>query len=399
MPVAANDFSRGYYSYDEVAGDFELTHFSIANDEETLIPFIQAAQRVNPDLKIWASPWCPPQWMKDNGHYACRTSKAWVESSLSTQKRGAANVNMPVPPANDSPLRFRMTPVDNGLDPAQQRLTERTDVFIQEERYLDAYARYFGKFIDAYQAKGIRISMVMPQNEFNSAQNFPSCLWSPSGLARFIRHLGPEMEKRGVEVYLGTIERADPALADSILRDPEAGRYVKGCGFQWAGKDALPVLHERYPEMVMMQTEQECGNGLNNWEGAMHSWELMKHYFTHGVSVYDYWNISLLEGGVSRWGWSQNSLVTVDAEARQHRFTPEAYLLKHASHYVQRGARLLKASGNYTDRLAFLNPDGRIVLLVANQQAHAYPVTLQVGDWQTTITLSPGSIRTVVIGG
>lgn len=123
---------------------------------------------------------------------------------------------MPVPPADDSPLRFRMTPVDNGLDPAQQRLTERTDVFIQEERYLDAYARYFGKFIDAYQAKGIRFSMVMPQNEFNSAQNFPSCLWSPSGLARFIRHLGPEMEKRGVEVYLGTIERADPALAGSI---------------------------------------------------------------------------------------------------------------------------------------------------------------------------------------
>lgn len=138
MPVAANDFSCDYYSYDEVAGDFELAHFSIANDEETLIPFIQAAQRVNPDMKIWASPWCPPQWMKDNGHYACRTSKAWVESSLSTQKRGAADANMPVPPADDSPLRFRMTPVDNGLDPAQQRLTERTDVFIQEERYLDA---------------------------------------------------------------------------------------------------------------------------------------------------------------------------------------------------------------------------------------------------------------------
>lgn len=60
---------------------------------------------------------------------------------------------------------------------------------------------------------------------------------------------------------------------------------------------------------------------------------------------------------------------------------------------------MLKASGNYTDRLAFLNPDGRIVLLVANQQAHAYPVTLQVGDWQTTITLSPSTIRTIVIGG
>ena len=55
------------------------------------------------------------------------------------------------------------------------------------------------------------------------------------------------------------------------------------------------------------QTEQECGNGSNDWTGAMHAWDLMCQYLNNGVSGYFYWNTSLLDGGVSTWGWSQNS--------------------------------------------------------------------------------------------
>src|SRR5450631_1559307 len=62
MPVAANDFSRDWYSYDEKDGDFEMKNFSIANDTETLIPYIRNAQKYNPGLKLWASPWSPPSW-------------------------------------------------------------------------------------------------------------------------------------------------------------------------------------------------------------------------------------------------------------------------------------------------------------------------------------------------
>src|ERR1700742_3071137 len=71
---------------------------------------------------------------------------------------------------------------------------EGEDMFFQEPRYFEAYARYFGRFIDAYRAEGIPVGMVMPQNEFNSPQNFPSCTWTPEGLARFLRALGPEMQ-------------------------------------------------------------------------------------------------------------------------------------------------------------------------------------------------------------
>ncbi|MDR1585461.1 MAG: beta-glycosidase, partial [Prevotellaceae bacterium] len=72
MPVGANDFSRDWYSYNQTDGDFEMKNFSIENDRETLIPFIKSAQKYNPNLALWASPWSPPTWMKDNKHYACK---------------------------------------------------------------------------------------------------------------------------------------------------------------------------------------------------------------------------------------------------------------------------------------------------------------------------------------
>ena len=356
MPVGANDFSVDFYSYDEVDGDFALEHFSIDRDREALLPFIRAAKAVNPALKLWASPWCPPMWMKVNRHYASRTAPF------------------------------------NGL--AKERETpEGTDAFILQPAYLEAYARYFGKFIDAYKAEGIDISMVMPQNEPNSDQVFPSCTWTPEGLIAFLKYLEPEMDARSVEVYLGTMERADPEMWDRILTDPEVGPDLKGMGFQWAGKDALPELHRRHPELPCYQTEQECGDGRNDWRGAMHSWDLMKHYFSNGVQGYFYWNTSLLEGGISTWMWCQNSLVTVDKESKTFRYTPEYYVLKHASHFVKPGAKVLELQGTYDDALAFLNPDGRIVLILSNQENA--PTTVSID--KHPFTLPANSLNTILL--
>ncbi|MDO4160253.1 MAG: glycoside hydrolase family 30 protein [Prevotellaceae bacterium] len=394
MPIGANDFSLDYYSYNDVDGDFEMKNFSIAHDDSTLIPYIKAALKVNPDMRIWASPWCPPSWMKTNKHYACASTKAWfaraMASTANEDKEEAAKQK------EEDPLRFRLEVVDNGLPVEREVITEGTDVFIQEPAYLQAYATYFGKFIDAYKEEGINIFMVMPQNEPNSAQPYPACLWSSKGLANFIKYLGPEMHRRGVKVFLGTIERADPLLPDSVVTDPEAGKYISGLGFQWAGKDALPILRNKYPNMQMFQTEQECGNGLNNWEGAMHSWDLMKHYIVKGkVNAYDYWNISLFKDTYSRWGWYQNSLVTVDKDNKTYMFTPEAYLLKHVSHYVKPGAKCLNTKGNYSDVLAFVNPDNSVAVIVANQNKNDMNVTLNVNGKRHTLTLKAESVNTI----
>ncbi len=72
MPIGANDYARDYYSLNDSVNDFGMKYFSIERDKGTLIPYIKAAMKYKPDLKVWGSPWCPPSWMKTNNHYACR---------------------------------------------------------------------------------------------------------------------------------------------------------------------------------------------------------------------------------------------------------------------------------------------------------------------------------------
>ena len=95
----------------------------------------------------------------------------------------------------------------------------------------------FSKFIEAYKKQGIPIFAVMPQNEFNSAQIFPSCCWTSASLANFIgNYLGPAMQVQGVEIMFGTMERANESLVDTVLTDPVSGKYVKRCRFPMGGE-------------------------------------------------------------------------------------------------------------------------------------------------------------------
>jgi glucosylceramidase len=368
MPVGANDFSRDWYSYNETDGDFEMEHFSIDNDRETLIPFIKNALKYNPDIQLWASPWSPPLWMKDNRHYACAPLSDFFDKAF-----------------------------HNDIKPEQVR-REGDNMFIQEEAYFKAYARYFEKFITAYRNEGIRIGMVMPQNEFNSCQPYPACLWHASVLNTFVgQHLGPAMKALGVDLMFGTMERPKPAQVDTVLQDPHSSQYVTGVGFQWAGKYAMGDIHKRYPSLKIYQTEQECGNGRNDWGMCTYAWQLMKHYFQHGANVYEYWNTSLEEGGMSRWGWRQNSLVTVNKEAKTYKFTYEYYLLKHASHFVLPGAQYLASSGAFTDLMAFKNPDGSYVLILHNSTDAEISPVVKVGGRTVSAPLKPHSFNTIVL--
>ncbi len=368
MPIGANDISRQWYSYDETPDDFALEHFSIANDLETLVPFIKSALKHQPALKLWASPWSPPTWMKYNKHYAAA---------------------MP-PPGQHG--------VTNGLKPDQVG-KEGTDMFIQQEPYFRAYASYFGRFVDEYQKQGIGVSMVMPQNEFNSAQVFPSCTWTPEGLARFIGYLGPEMEKRGVEIFFGTLERPKSELAEVSLRDPLASKYIKGVGLQWAGKGAIRDIHRAHPNLRLYQSEQECGFGENDWRYCRYTWSLMKHFFGNGVSAYLYWNMLMPKNQLSTWGWPQNSLVTVDTATQTFVYNYEYYLMKHLSHFVRPGATYLETVSHkgYENQLAFANPDGSIVIIVHNDQCEEMTVRLGIGNRMIAPTLPANSFSTFVM--
>lgn len=377
MPVGANDFSRAWYSYNETDGDFGMKHFSIANDLETLVPFIKNAQKYNPALKIWASPWSPPSWMKYNHHYAARSVLG--NSDFKSEEWG-----------------MDMKGINNGLA-ADKEGKEGTDMFIQEEKYYKAYALYFEKFIKAYRAQQINIRMVMPQNEFNSAQVFPSCTWTAKGLASFIRHLAPQMKTIGVTTFLGTVERGNEKLCDTVLQDAVNSAFVKGAGFQWAGKDAIAGIHQRYPQLQLYQTEQECGNSKNDWKYCQYAWTLLKHYLESGANAYMYWNTSLKQGGISTWGWKQNSLVSVDTLQKTFTWNYEYYLLKHVSHFVKPGAKLLKLTGMVTNALAFRNPDKSIVVVINNETAAVKKLAIQCGGVWIYPELQPGTFNTFLV--
>lgn len=366
MPIAANDFSRDWYSFNETDGDFAMKNFSIARDEQTLIPFIKTAQRFQPNLSVWASPWSPPTWMKTNKHYA---------QSMSSSSQPS-----------------------NGLRP-DQVVAEGTDGFIQQKAYFQAYALYFKRFLEAYHDKKIPINMVMPQNEFNSNQSFPSCVWTPKGLARFIEHLHPAISPLKVDMFLGTMERPNTKLFDEIYAHPKARAAIKGIGFQWAGRPAAPFLGRAYPHLKLYQTEQECGDGRNDWRYARYSWDLMRDYFRAGVSVYQYWNIALIKDKPSTWGWKQNSLVLVDSATKSFSYTPDYYMFKHICHFVEPGARRVNAQSwtGYDNALAFVNPDGSQVMVFQNDQPDPMPLRIGMSGKTVSVTLPPHSLNSVIL--
>ncbi|GIZ10209.1 hypothetical protein [Flavobacterium sp. UMI-01] len=367
MPIGANDYAVNWYSHNETAGDFAMTNFSIDRDKKRLIPYIKEAQKINPKMAIWASPWCPPAWMKHSKHYACKAN----------------------PEFNDLPKEWSST----------EELVSR---FITEPNYFEAYALYFSKFVKAYEKEGIPIYAVHVQNEYNSAQNFPSCVWKPQDLGIFISdYLGPKFKKENpkTQIWLGTVERPQLERVTDILEYKNAKDYVTGVGFQWAGKGAIKAVHAEYPKMQLMQTETECGDGSNDWKAAEHTFGLMKHYFENGANSYMYWNMVLDETGKSQWGWKQNSMISIDSKTKAIRYNPEFYLMKHLSSFVAPGSVKLATTGNDENAIVFYNAkENKVIVLAYNNLDDKQDLQLNINNKNLKMELDAKSFNTFTIG-
>ena len=346
-PIGASDFALDFYSYNETDGDYEMKNFSIERDEKLLLPLILEGVKRQEEMQMFASPWCPPLWFKTKKVYS------------------------------------------NG-------------VFNRTEENLKAYALYFKKYVQAYHKAGVPIVHVHPQNEPCSNQVFPSCVWRGNELAEFIGgYLGPALENEGVDIFYGTINGPEGDWRFNWTRysdylgyamQTDAKKYIKGVGYQWAGKFALPQTQDDYPELEIIQTESECGDGKNTWERMMHVYALMRHYFRFGATAYVYWNISLEGDGASTWGWNQNSLVNV-VDGKAH-LTNEYYLMKHFSHFVKRGARYVKMHGDMSSICtAFQNPNGEYVVVAYNPYPHDITVTIN----EKSYLLPVDSVSTIII--
>ena len=346
-PMGASDFSLDFFSYNECDGDFEMENFSIERDKKLLLPLIKEGVKRQKEMQMFASPWCPPLWLKTKRAYSNGT--------------------------------FKMT-----------------------EENLKAYALYFKKYVEEYLSLGVPLVQVCPQNEPCSNQVFPSCIWTGKELAEFIGgYLGEALKDLPVDIVFGTINGPETdhrklytRYSDYLgcaMHDERARRYIKAVAYQWAGKYALLETHDDYPELEIIQSESECGDGTNSWDHMMYVFEMMRQYFRLGASSYVYWNIALEGDSASTWGWRQNSLIHINDGVAT--LTPEFYLMKHFSHFVKRGARYLKLLGEYSSSTAaFRNPDGTIVLVAANPYTEEITITFECKSY----TLPPRSVNTVV---
>lgn len=367
-PIGASDYAFGYYSYNDVKDDYTMRNFSIDRDRYILIPYIKEALKVRPDLKLWASPWTPPAWMKVNEHY-------------SQKSHGIEGTDIG----------------HNRLDP-NHNMTGNVTGFKMMQGYLQAYALYFSKYVQAYRKNGVNIQMIMPQNEIAWTPCWPSCTWRAEDFAIFVaQYLGPQFEKDSLdtEIWFGTVNYPNPDYMRTFLEFKDVSKYIKGAGVQWTGMRALPTIHKEYPQYAYMQTENMCGNGENNWTSLENTWNAVVHCFNNGVSSYIYWNMVLDETGKSAWEWSQNSLVVIDRNTQQVHYTDEYYLMKHLSHFVQPGSRLLKASDN-KNMLAFRTYDNKVVAVVYNPKEEEQTYSFKVDDKKVSVTLKAKSINTLV---
>lgn len=287
---------------------------------------------------------------------------------------------------------------------------------IMEDKYLKAYALYFLKFIQAYKAEDIHIHQVHIQNEPFADQKFPSCLWSGEQLRVFIsKYLGPlfEQEHLDTEIWLGTLNGPEQMkflangkigidlfdeYVDHIMFDETATKHISGIGYQWAGREAIQRTRESYPNIKLMQTENECGDGDNTWQYARYVFNLMRHYLRNGACAYIYWNMILEEGGESTWGWHQNSLITIDPLTKDVIYNPEFYVMKHFSSFIKAGAQRIEVQGAWSGAaVAFENPNKEIIVVVANNVDYTRQLSLNINNENCFIELNGYSFNTFVI--
>jgi glucosylceramidase len=334
VPIGASDYATSWYTLDDTAGDYSMSKFSIARDQQKLIPFIKAALQIQPAIKLWGSPWSPPSWMED--------SNSNMKSDAQTQQ---------------------------------------------------AYALYLAKFVQEYAKIGITIGAVHPQNE----PGYARVHWNQTLLVNFFKtYMGPTFAQQNLtaEVWCGTMSApADANIATAVAADAASLAYVKGFGLQWNLQTTVATLA---PKGIVMQTEHPCGNynfDTPYWKQSQYnaskppndhaygeeSWQLIRDWIASGVNSYNAWNMVLDTVGKSLDGWPQDALLVVDRTAKTLTATGAYYAFRHFSAYIVPGATRIGTTGS-TDALAFKNPDGSIIVEVYNKAASAAATTVGIGS-------------------
>jgi len=350
VSMGASDLDATVFSYCDLPKgetDPELKHFNLSQDTLHLIPIIQAALKINPRLKIMASPWSPPVWMKSNG--------------------------------------FSM-----GGHLLKQ--------------YYDSYALYFAKYIKAMKSKGIAIHSLTMQNEPEHGGNNPSLLMDAEEQRVFLRdHLGPLLAKEQIktEVLLYDHNADHPNYPISIFNDPKAKAYATGSAFHLylGNESALSKVHDAHPDKKLYFTEQ--------WTGAKGSFEGDLFWHTEHIVI---GTINNCSSAVIEWNLAANAqyephtpggcteckgALTIQGDEITRNVS--YYIIGHVSKFVPAGSKRIesKTSSDLIKTSSFILPNGKKATIILNAGS-SNNVALKNKQQTYSITLPAGSVSTIV---
>lgn len=352
ISVGASDMNDHVYTYDDLRSgtDPQLEHFSLAAEEQDVIPVLREILTLQPDIHIMATPWTAPAWMKSN--HALKGGEL-------------------------------------------------------QDQFYGTYAKYWIRYLTGMQAHGISIEALSPQNEPENAHNTPSMLMTAEQEARFIgSYLGPALAAAGLKTRIIAFDHNcdHPNYPETILGDPIAGRYTDGSGFHlYLGRiDALSRVHEAYPQKNIYFTEQMVVQERDEPE-----LKLAAPVADLIIGAPDHWSRNVLLWNLA--ADSRNGPHTSDGgcpmcsgaltiEGDKVTRLVAYYTAAHASKFVPPGSvRIASDAGSAAlPHIAFLTPRGEHVVLVSNNTSAGETVTLVVGKKQISIWLEAGSVETLV---
>ncbi len=350
ISMGASDLDAEVFSYCDLPKgetDSALKTFNLSQDTLHLIPIIQAALKLNPKLKIMASPWSPPVWMKSNGN-----------------SMGGHLL----------------------------------------KKYYTSYALYFVKYIKAMKAKGIHISSLTMQNEPEHGGNNPSLLMDAEEQKVFLRdHLGPLLKKEQIktEVVLFDHNADHPNYPISILDDTKAKGYAAGTAFHlYLGNEStLSKVHEAHPDKKLYFTEQWTGaKGSFDGDLLWHTDHIVIGTINNWSSVVIEWNLAAnakyephTPGGCTEC----KGALTIQGEEITRNVS--YYIIGHVSKFVPAGSKRIEStsSAEGVKTSSFVTPDGKKVTILSNA-GNTNNITLKSKQQAYSITLPAGSVSTIV---
>jgi glucosylceramidase len=329
--IGSSDFtSRKFYTYDETVNneeDLSLSHFSIQKDiDYNIINVLQKAIQINPEIRFVASPWSPPSWMK--------TSKNIIGGEF-----------LP--------------------------------------KYIEVYAKYLTKFLIAYKEKGIPVFAITLQNEpLFAPEDYPGCVLSSKQAQNLAIALKKELVKNKLDTKIliydhnfgEALQYALPILADST-----ANKAIDGTAFHGYAPPVAnaTTIHSQFPDKAIYFTERSYWgvNGVSDIIDIFRSWS----------RTYIGW-VTMLNSEIGPEQWSGvpgPTMIIKDAKNKDNYWlTGEYYLMGQFSKFIKLGAYRIDSNvvNKSLNNVAFMNPDGSIVLIVSNISSEKMGVSVKVGE-------------------